>query len=351
MSIGLSGLFNLFLAKDEGPVSQVLEVKLTMNNRGLFSKASMLVGAVLLTASSSLFANLLFEDDFSSGDMSKYNASFRWGIGNTPTKGQSASQIVKVAGPSGATVSAVKFEYAALSSAASESQKYWAEERFHLTASATEVRSQNGASSVAYPEVWLSYWLYVPSNYAHGPVNPSNNKGFVTLWKNEYMGQVGSAIDWWRTGSNQSRIGAWVGEDGNGANHGNKDTPTFIRADHRIGDGGALSILPSEHGKWVHVAVGMKISPNSTARSGFISVYKNGEKVISWEGLNNWNTNPALQGYDRGYLLGWANSGYSTQTTFYLTGFKFATSLAGAIGNVSAPAVGAPPSAPSLRIN
>lgn len=321
-----------------------------MNNRGRFSRVSLFLGAALLTASGSLFANLLFEDNFTSGDISKHNAYFRWGQGSIPSKGQAAHKIVQVTGPQGKTVNAMVFEYAALNSSASDTEKYAAERRFHLTGSVAESRTANGVSGVAYPEVWISYWLYVPANYAHGPKNPSNNKGFVTIWKNQYMGPVEAAIDWWGTTNSQSRIGAWAKE--NGVNIGNRNRPTFIRDDHKISGDQALAFLPSEYGKWVHVAVGAKISTSASARNGFIRVYKNGEKVIAWENMNNWHSDPTLQGFDRGYLLGWANSGYSSKTTFYLTGFKFATSEAGArAGNVSTPAVGAPPAAPVLRVN
>jgi len=324
-----------------------------MKKHGHISLLSMLAGVVLAVSPAISFANLLFEDNFATDDLSKHNAYFRWrASGAITSPGEGASVIDQVSGPSGSPVNAVRFQYKALNSDLSGGGSYWiAELRFHLTSSLNEQRTQNGVSSTAYPEVWVSYWLRVPDNYAHGPVDPSNNKGFVTLWKNEYMGPVGAAIDWWRTGSSGSRIGAWAKE--NGVEQGNRDMPTFVRADHRVDSSGqAYAILPSERGQWVHVAVGAKISTNSTSRNGFIQIYKNGEKVVAWENLNNWNSDPSLQGFDRGYLFGWANSGYSADTTFYLTGFKFATSAAGAgVGSVSAPAVVSPPAAPVLRVN
>ncbi len=317
----------------------------------------MLIGALasclyLSLTAASASANLLFEDDFATGDLSKANSYFRWGrSGAVARSGEGSDRIVRVTGPNGSAVNAIRFEYMGLNTSARQDDKYWKEERFHLTNSLSESRNESGAGSTAYPEVWISYWLRVPDNYAHGPNSPSNNKGFVTLWKNQYMGPVGSAIDWWHTGSGRSRIGAWIGE--NGVNPGNLDEPSFIRADHRVGTSRqAYAFLPTENGKWVHVAVGMRISSNGTSRNGFIQVYKNGERVIAWENLNNWNSNASLQGYDRGYLLGWHNSGYTQTTTFYLTGVRFATSVAGAISGVGAPAaVTAPPAAPTLRVN
>lgn len=288
----------------------------------------------LLALANSANADLLFKDNFSTGDLATYNDYFRWSA-TIPSPGAGSKSIRQVEGPGGNSINAIRFRYAALSSGESSDAKHWAERRFHLTSSVDEIRS--GASSTAYPEVWLSYYLWVPANYAHGPIDPSNNKGFVTLWKDKYMDQVSAAIDWWQIDGDRSRIGAWARE--NGKNTGNRASPSFIRDDHRIpaAPSRAYVFLPHELGTWVHIAIGVKMSSGEHSKDGFIQVLKNGEKVIAWENLNNWHADPALQGYDRGYLLGYANSGFVEETIFYLTDFKFGTTAKDVLPGAAAP--------------
>ncbi len=278
-------------------------------------------------------AQLLFQDDFSSGDFSNHNDFFRWGRdGNIPRAGETFGGILyRITGPTGSPVNAIRLQYGT-----------WQEVGFHLTKSRSEARTANGTSAVVYPITWFSYWLYVPGNYAHGPTDPSNNKGFLTVWKDAYISnQAQWAFDWVRQDSRDSRLRAW------GA--ANRDTPQFIRTDHQIP--GAThypyAFVPGkDYGRWIHVAMGAKMASAPGIADGYIKLYKDGQLVADWQNLANHVPAP-LSGYDRGYIFGYHNSGYSETTTFYITGFKFGTSESAVrVSEVAAPR---PPAAVSVQ--
>ena len=282
-------------------------------------------------------AELLFADDFASGDISKHNDFFRWGrSGQIPNPGADSSRIEQVTGPHGTPVSAMRFRYMALISDATSDQKKWSEQRFHLTESVDEVRTTNGESNVAHQEIWARYWLFVPGNYHHllnqnGHAAGQNNKGWITLWNRNYAAShhpdgerapVHNRIEWWPTSNNESYTTA-VSRSGGG-----HATPIW-----RHENQGNRAFLASDYGRWVDFAVGMRLKSFKGADDAFIRVYKNGTLVLEWDAtqfpgeFDSWayNDDPSMNGFDRGYIMGYHNSGYNETTTFYITDFKIGT--------------------------
>lgn len=280
------------------------------------------LGGLTFTPDSAL-AELLFEDDFASGDFSKHNAYFRWGrSGSIPLPGNDGGGLLQsVKGPAGSPVNAIRLTYGT-----------WQEMRFHLTKSVSEVRTESGASNTVYPVVWMSYWLYVPANYAHGPTNPSNNKGFVTLWKDEYLSNYAQfAWDWVRTGTSNSQLRCWVLDRNSGYNWVTGEEPfTTVEQSHQLPGNprAAYAFRPvKDVGRWQHIAFGYKMADSPTVKNGYIKIYRDGVLIAERVNMDSYMA-PPLHGVDRGYLFGYHNSGYSETTTFYITGFKFGTSEA-----------------------
>lgn len=291
--------------------------------RGIVSGAAVLVGAMLM-GPSSVHAEALFRDDFSSGDFSKHNDYFRWGgSGSIPRPGDSFGGMLDlVPGPHGTQVRAVRFRYGPTTA--------WQELRFHLTTSVSEARSESGTSNTFYPETWFSYWLYVPANYVH---NGSNNKGFVTIWKNLYQtppsGQIGApnwSIDFVQAENGLSYTRAWWAT--------RTQYPNSIADDHRgaaLSDGTyAYTYLPSDLGRWVHIAVGCRLDSSTAVNDGYIKYFKDGRLIAQWNSarLDPLGIGIPGRGVDRGYIMGYHNSAYSATTTFYVTDFRFGTTEA-----------------------
>jgi hypothetical protein len=277
-------------------------------------------------------ARLLFEDDFSSGDLSKRNAHFRWGSGDLLFAGEGQDNIERVTGPNGRGVHARRFRYGT-----------WQEQRFNLTEHADERRTANGRSTVAHQEIWVSYWMRVPANYRHrnsGGKAGHNNKGWLYLWKDGYeqwhsswkddgtVTPTSLSLHWWPTGNAPGRSQVRVVSTRYRSGWGTREGMTTCAPERRIGSSkGCLAFIASEQGKWVRYTFGMRAATSERAADGFVRVYANGELIMAMEGLPGGGTG-RQNGFDRGYIMGYHNSGYAEATTFYVTDFKIGTTAA-----------------------
>lgn len=302
---------------------------------------------IAVAALSSLYvpgatAELLFEDDFASGDLSRHNENFRWGrSGEIPDQGSQADQVVTVEGPDGKPVNAIEFSYGT-----------WQEYRFHLTESLEEARTENGASDVAYPELFVRYSLFVPGNYRHrssGGSGAHNNKGFLTLWKHSYTdGVVHTRTEWWPTPDGRSQL-SLVAKSGGGHDRGLDVVGEMYQIDDT---NKAYAFTRDEYGTWVHYVFRVRVASGPQAGDGLFEIYTDGTLTRAWYGKDIWpaDGNPANAGYDRGYLLGYHNSGYDSTTVFYLTDFAVGTTP-GSVGlrRLGTVDVSRRPGAPLLR--
>src|SRR6267143_3543372 len=129
-------------------------------------------------------SGLIFQDNFTTGDLSAHNDFFRWGDGTLMiAPGVLTMPVVSVPGPNGAS-KALQFTFGT-----------WQEVRFALTQTASEIRAgANASSSVAYPDVFTCYDLYIPSNYYQNNIGVGavNDKWFA-IWKDGYQ-QANSGV-------------------------------------------------------------------------------------------------------------------------------------------------------------
>lgn len=277
----------------------------------------------------------LFSDDFSSGDLSKHNAHFRWSrSGAIPAAGNGSGKIVEVAGPDGEPVKAMRFRYVGSDDGGSGDKAHWSEQRFHLTTSIDETRSERGQSDVAYPEVWIAYSMLVPANHVH---DGRNNKGWLYLWKDGYeqwaekhpddetVTPTSASLHWWQAAGNTSKVTAVHSRERTAWGH---KKPSFIAEDRLIpgqSESAGYTFTDDEKGTWVHYAFGARAASDAEAKDGFIRVYIDGDLALAWENSSGGSDRPERNGYDRGYLLGYHNSTYAQTTEYLLTDFRFGT--------------------------
>jgi hypothetical protein len=291
---------------------------------------SIALALLLALAATGAQAQLLFQDDFSTGDLSKHNDRFRWGSGSIPKAGAGATNFDRITGPKGTQVNARRFRYGT-----------WQEQRFHLTASKSESRGSNTKSKVAHREIWISYWMRVPSNYYHrktGGAAGHNNKGWVYLWKDAYERWTSSWADsdvtptsmslhWWPVSSPAGTSRVTVVASRYRDNWGNRARMSQLTKERQIPGaeaGRAFAFLPTEYGKWVRYTFGMRTSSKKGANDGFARIYVNGKLAMAMEKLDS-GGNSGQNGFDRGYIMGYHNSGYAKSTTYYITDFRIGT--------------------------
>lgn len=253
---------------------------------------------------------LLLSDGFESGNMATTNSDgFAWGSLNR-------TSIVTMDGASNNVVypnplvvndgrdwtaktgsNSLRFRYPAGSN--------WTEQRFAIGA--------------AYPEIWMAFWLRVPTNFYHSDaVEPSNNK-LMSLWMDGYEGfGEGSTV--------------WLGFYPNGS--GGSDFYCIVSAGDYSGGGGAQGLtsfitVPDNLGDWMHLVVRVVCESAPDASDGTMEVWR------KWDGGSYTKTHnrtgqpikvaTSTPGFANGYLLGYANSPYSSTTEFLLDDFQLST--------------------------
>jgi hypothetical protein len=302
----------------------------------------------------------VFTDDFSSGGLGKRNDFFRWGSGPILSPTSTSTTIVEVSGPHGKPVNALRFRYIGFNDGGSGDAAHWSEQRFTLTTNKDEPRSANGSSNTAYPEIWISYWFYWPANYAHKVQRSGNAKGPVYLWKNAYerwtsawddaeVTPTAISLGWWPTDGARSRQS--LTHSRYRANWGEGSWNEHIAPEYVYGNPinrEANNALVSELGTWVHYVWGFRVSDYEGANNGFVRGYANGKLILSTTHDGGGDPAKNHNGLDRGYLMGYHNTGYDETTTFYLTDWKIGTSSSG-IGFTES-AAESPPKPPAVAI-
>lgn len=256
-------------------------------------------------------AGTIFTDDFESGTLKtgvKQENGFYWnGSGNTSISTENSKN---------GTYS-LKFLYKA--SAAPSGNK--AEQRFNLGG--------------AYKEMWIKYDLFIPSNYTHRThSNTENNKGFVFLWAKDYSkgtpenpGREGPKLGshFWPNSDGTSKLTSYASALVNG---------TYTLQKHSNGSAdGSSAITKNDRGHWMTVIIHMKYATKSN-NDGVMEVWKtdwqgNKTKLTdiqngAWYSTQSFST-LAARGFDEGYLLGAANSGFDKDTVFYIDNIEFST--------------------------
>jgi hypothetical protein len=296
-------------------------------------------------------SSVLFTDDFSSGDLSKYNNSFRWGTGGLPTAGTGSTTVFDVTGPLGTTIKARRFQYGTSAGGP--------EQRFSLTTSNTEVRSETASSDTAYQEICLGYDLYIPSNYSHvttnsGGVPAYNNKWLATIWKDQYghsaeISKVWGSVEAWASNADAGKSHIrFIWSNPQSGSSPSTTSPQVVSPTRTItgGNGTAYAVKDTDLGKWSRIVLHFKCA-DIGATNGFMRIYRseytNGvlgafELMYAMENMDN-STNvpgsPETNGFDRGYIFGYSNSAYPETTTFYLANFAFDNKAQVILENIS----------------
>lgn len=243
---------------------------------------------------------LLFSDSFESGDLSHAQSGISWASSNrTAVSNQNSN---------GGTF-ALKFTFDSNSVA---------EQRFSL--------------GTAYNELVFTYDLYVPNgsesyggaSYLPVIVNPNNNK-FMRLWRGDQSdGNNGYSSFWLKSGasttnnisgSNICRLIQEYGKNGGGVGQ-------FGSGSQADAGNYASYFTTADLGTWIAVKMHYKAA-TSAGNNGVIETWKGGTQVASFSGADIYPSGGAAQnGFDFGYLLGFANTGFAATTYMFIDNVK-----------------------------
>ncbi|ABC29521.1 hypothetical protein HCH_02735 [Hahella chejuensis KCTC 2396] len=159
----------------------------------------------------------------------------------------------------------------------------------------------------------VQFDLYIPSNYYHRTQSSTANNKFFVLWSGNYGTRASLnsvAFEYWPATVKGGAVGDSVLSYHLGP--GDQDWG------HKIPTATPIFGL-ADRGKWVNYRIEIKLSEKDK-NNGFIKVYKNSAEHFIIENLANYSSTGNY--LDQGYFLGWANSGYSQDTAFYMDNLK-----------------------------
>lgn len=170
----------------------------------------------------------------------------------------------------------------------------WSEQRFVMGGSLTEV--------------YVRFWLYIPSNYAHRNTPSSDNNKFFRVWATNYAAiELGSSL--FASSASNPAAGSDLGLEQSfyGGSMGQYNLP-MARG----------FISPADYGTWMRVQLHFKLDTGSgNAR---MRVWKNYTLVLDSGNFAN-PAGPLPNVFTDGYILGWSNSGFDALTTLYVDDF------------------------------
>jgi hypothetical protein len=184
-------------------------------------------------------------------------------------------------------------------------QDAWSEMRFKL-------------GTFEPPEVWLSFDVRIPINHFHRGVL-DNNK-LLRLFGSAYGsgGKCGMEFRPTSDGSGGSNMYIMADSNGNAMSAPIADSVPFAR-------------VPEDRGRWQRLIFHAVSETSPGASDGIVELWRRWEDEATFTKMSE-NLSVALQrgdgtvaGFNKGYLMGYANSGYTDDTEFLLDNFNIGT--------------------------
>lgn len=201
--------------------------------------------------------------------------------------------------------------------------------RFRYPSGANTSAEERFVFTVPRQEVWIRYWLRVPTNFEHVAPEPhwaTNNKLFA-LWMDDYSAHgKGPSVIWeyWDNGQGGSDIAVHYSEGNNTGAGPHLQFQPFINAS-------------TDKGRWMqlvlHVKAATKTNSGASNNDGLIETYRkwNGDSgYVRLHQVTDANIAPPVTGplgWQAGYFMGWSNPGFSAQTDFYIDDIEFADTM------------------------
>jgi hypothetical protein len=250
-------------------------------------------------ATTSDAGSILFSDDFSSGNLSKSSNGWSW----APVWVDVVSGFSK----DGNVGHAARFTFKGTPGTL-DTDDAWAELRFKI-------------GTAHLKDLWVTYWIYYPSGqesvdrgprFVHRASPGSNNNKFFMLFDQYTTGYLSYGAHTWNDGTT-----------GNG----------YLMPNARIDSSGvvkhfsAVKIpweIDADRGRWVKVEIHSLAASGPGAADGVIQYFRDGVMVVDLQNLTTWQ-NLGDNTFKEGYLLGWANSGFTETTFAYISNVTFST--------------------------
>ena len=234
-------------------------------------------------------AVIYLQDDFESGSLTAPVAMAGFGWNGSPADPGYQASVSPTRAHGG--TSSLRFPYRA----GTIDEDAWVEQRFTMGNNLTEV--------------YVRYWLYIPSNYAHRDSPGGDNNKFFRIWDDNY-GHVKLGSSLWPQSPSNPSAGSYLMLERANYNEPGMGGYNFPTAQNFIS--------PADYGKWMRIQLYFKLDTGSgNAR---MKVWKNYALVLDSGNFAN-PAGPYLNAFQNGYILGWSNSGFNELTELYVDDF------------------------------
>ena len=275
-------------------------------------------------------AGVIFQDDFESEgaglNLTPQPNGFAWGVGSN-------TQVSNVNPETGSY--SLQFDFAGVPDGSDDT----AEQPFALGGK--------------YPEMWVKYDIFFPTNYFHrdSTTVATNHKSFLYLWEGNYQTPSGPGMGpaFWpdsaitgtaATGQSISSFAVW-GVPGINPTNGGSEIHFGPWNYPQYWANQGYTVRTQDLGKWMQVILHFKYA-SSANNDGVAQIWLQtaGESRRQVLNITNGPWYVAGQvGFDQGYLLGWANDGFAQDTKIYIDNIEFSTDPIG-MDPPAAPTVG-----------
>ena len=207
----------------------------------------------------------------------------------------------------------------------------WAEKRFNIPVNAQQLE--------------ISYDLFVPANYQRAPKNHKN----IVLWSGNYGKSAAnisiSSVNWPAPDGGSPSV--YIGVDGRNYAHSTISSQPLM--------------LENAQGSWQRVHIYVELAERE-GDFGVFEIHRNGELLTGTSHPNinpSWGQPPVDEHIeyssrgnfiDQGYLMGWANGGFSETTVFCIDDFTINANTRIASPSSAPPANLAPMPPAQLRV-
>jgi len=234
-----------------------------------------------------------YSDGFESGNLSSTGSGFSWNGGKADANENDRRPAVSTNNPKSGKYS-LKFTFGG-----SDTKAAYSEQQFLL--------------GKLYQDIWIKYDIFFPTNFfMRDSGSVAHNKGPLLVWSGKY-GCIAS--------DNQMNYESWA--DGSGGGYlsynpggGQGNCPGHFWPKPRV----MFPDVNKDLGKWTEIIVHTRFS-DASVKNGAVEIWKNGVKEFSIKNLSNHAPEPQKNGVDRGYILGWANTGFIEDTIIYIDNF------------------------------
>ena len=171
-------------------------------------------------------------------------------------------------------------------------------------------------------EIWVEFYIYYPNGteglgarYYHRTDTGSNNNKFLRIWGDVYSASNEVGASTWPLDGGDSRLGFEYEKD---------EKPMGA-----YGSGGPNPFVHNgNRGRWTHVQFHARLGSGPEAFDGSMELWVDGAKTTALDnksgkpGLDLYNSD-AMNYFNEGYLLGWANSGFDKDTYIFIDDVRF----------------------------